>query len=162
MAERPIATLRLTEGMAFEAEDRAGHRFLLDSRPDQGGAGLGFSPTVALLVAGAACHAMDVLSLLRKMRQDVAAYRLEAGGERAEEHPRFYVSVFYEHILEGEVDGDALRRAIELSITSYCPVSATLRALAPITCRYQVVASGVQGEMTYPATHAAIDEDPAC
>jgi putative redox protein len=79
------------------------------------------------LVALGGCTAMDVISILRKMRQEVSGYDVRLTGERAPEHPRVYTSVLIEHTIRGTgVGQDNVHRAIQLTMTRYCPVFAML------------------------------------
>jgi putative redox protein len=99
----------------------------------------GASPIEALLASLAGCTAMDVASILRKKRQDADTYEIVVDGDRADEHPRVFTSVRVEHRVSGEVEPEALRRSIELSATTYCPVSAMLSAAARVEHRYRLV-----------------------
>jgi putative redox protein len=89
-------------------------------------------PKATLLAALAGCTSMDVASILRKKRQTVSAYEIEVTGDSASEHPRVFTDIRVEHRVRGDVTREALRRAIELSATRYCPVSAMLSAAARI------------------------------
>jgi len=112
------------------------------------GSGDGAEPKELLLMALAGCTASDVGSLLRKKRQRPESYELVISGVAAEEHPRVYLSIDVEHRVRGDVTAVALRRSIELSATTYCPVNAMLSAVARVEHRYVLLdASG--------ATHAA-------
>jgi putative redox protein len=102
----------------------------------------GPSPTESILAALAACTSMDVGSILRKKRQPPASYRIAVTGEKADEHPQVYTSIVVEHQLAGEVEPEALRRAIELSATIYCPVSAMLSRTVRIEHRYRLSQGG--------------------
>jgi putative redox protein len=102
----------------------------------------GASPTESLLAALAACASMDVGPILRKKRQAAASYRIQVTGERADEHPRIYTAITVEHQVTGEVEPEALRRAIELSSTRYCPVSAMLSRAVRIEHRYRLAREG--------------------
>ncbi len=96
---------------------------------DTDGAGAdraGPSPTESILAALAACTSMDVGSILRKKRQPAASYVIAVTGEKADEHPQVYTSIVVEHRVTGDVEPESLRRAVELSATTYCPVSAML------------------------------------
>ena len=81
------ATVTSLDGIAFEAVAGSGHRLTMDAQPEHGGRGRGFSPMELLLVGLGGCTAMDVAAILRKMRQDVTAYRVEVEGTRRDEHP---------------------------------------------------------------------------
>lgn len=116
------ATMTLIDGLRFTAQTGSGHRVELDSRTDDTPLAAP-SPMELQLVALGGCTAMDVISILRKMRQDVAEYTLELTGERASEHPKVYTTVDVVHRLRGTgIAEDSVRRAIELTIERYCPV----------------------------------------
>ncbi len=91
-----------------------------------------------LLASLASCTGMDVISILRKMRQPVEKYRIEAAAEEAEDHPKVFTSITIKHIVTGKVDEGRLAHAIELSDTKYCPASAMLGAVAQITTEYEI------------------------
>ncbi len=99
----------------------------------------GPTPVEALLASLAGCTAMDVASILRKKRQEAAEYEIAVDGDRAEEHPRVFTAIRVEHRVRGAVEPEALRRSIELSATTYCPVSAMLSAVARVEHRYRLV-----------------------
>ena len=109
---------------------------------DAGEARAGPGPTESVLAALAACTSMDVGSILRKKRQPAAGYRIAVTAEKADEHPQVYTSIVIEHQVSGEVEPEALRRAIELSATSYCPVSAMLSHAVRIEHRYRLTREG--------------------
>jgi putative redox protein len=111
---------------------------------DEGGIGPG--PTDTVLAALAACTAMDVASILRKKRQQVASYRIEVTAQKADKHPQVFTAITVEHQVAGEVTVEALRRSIELSATAYCPVSAMLSASVPIDHRYRLLRDGADDE----------------
>lgn len=117
--------LRLVEGLVFVAETPSGHALVFDSsisKPQ-----LAPSPTEVLVAAHAACTAMDVAALLRKMRQPLEGMEVHATAERAPEHPKRILKVHLEYTVYGRVDPKKLRRAIELSLERYCGVGATLK-----------------------------------
>ncbi len=119
------------DGIGFSAETPSGHMLVVDSGEEEhGGKNRGPSPLECLLLAVAACSAMDVISILRKKRQAVRAYRVEVEGDRVPpgEWPRPYRSIRVRHFVSGDsIDQDAVARAVELSDTKYCSVIATLR-----------------------------------
>ena len=105
------------------------------------------SPMEMLLMAVAACTAVDVISILEKKRQDVTNYKVEIEGERAEEHPRKFVRFNVNHIVHGRsVSEKALADAIKLSDEKYCSVAATVRPTAEITTSYKIVEVGEMAE----------------
>ena len=96
-----------------------------------------------LLIAVAACTAVDVISILEKKRQQVDSYKVEVEGERAEEHPRKFVKFNVNHIVHGRsVSEKALADAIALSDEKYCSVAATVRPTSEITTTFEIVETG--------------------
>lgn len=133
MVREKAARVVLAGGTRFEAETASGHRVTMDSAEVAGGGNGGASPMDLVLVALAGCTGMDVLAILRKMRQEVTAYEVSVRGIQAEEHPRVYTEVTVEHRVTGrDVNPDLVRRAVELSETRYCPVGAMLGKTARI------------------------------
>ena len=88
-----------------------------------------YSPVETVLAALAACSAMDVVSILAKKRQVVTSYRIEVDGDQRDEYPQVYTRIDVTHVLEGTVLVEsAVRRAIHLSASKYCPVNAMISA----------------------------------
>jgi putative redox protein len=128
-------------GMTFEAEPPSGNKIFLSGGEDGDPSRKGPKPLETLLIALAGCTAMDVISILEKKRQKVTAYRVEVEGDRPPEGtwPRPYVALRVRHVLSGEnLDKDAVARAVELSDTKYCSVTATLRTSPEVTSEWVV------------------------
>jgi putative redox protein len=123
-------------GMTVSATTGSG--FVIRYDTDASDERAGPSPNESLLAALAACASMDVASILRKKRQVPDAYEIAVTGERAEEHPRVYTSIVVEHRVTGDVDAEAVRRAVELSATRYCPVNAALSKGVRVEHRYRL------------------------
>jgi putative redox protein len=117
------AVLTLTnDSMRFEAVVGSGHTIVMDNADGDTGA----RPAELVGAALAACTAMDVISILRKKRQEVARYEVRTSGEQMDEHPHAFTRFDVVHVVDGDVDPEAVRRAIELSATRYCSVGSTL------------------------------------
>jgi putative redox protein len=123
------------EGLLFEAVTPHGH-VDIESALDE--TGLGATPMELLAVSLGGCTAMDVVSILQKMREPLEGCRVEVGGQKAEEHPKRYLSLQIVYHLKGDLDESKVRRAIELSETKYCSVAATLQAALPMTSRFVI------------------------
>ena len=92
-----------------------------------------------LLFGVAGCTAMDVISILRKKRQQVSGLEVEARGSRVDEHPKIYETIEVVYRVRGKVvDPKAVERAIELSETRYCPAIAMVGKAARIESRYEI------------------------
>lgn len=124
------------QGMAFQATTPSGHSVTLDAAPDVGGLDTGPRPTEMLLQATAACTGIDIVSILHKMRLPLEKFRMEVDGVRATEHPKRFTSIHILYVLEGDMPEERVRRAIELSVDSYCSVSHSLNAT--MTYSYQL------------------------
>jgi putative redox protein len=118
------ATARLDgDGLRFSGVTGSGHTLVMDTVEGDAGP----RPAELLLLGQAGCTAMDVMSILRKKRQDVRSYEVRVTGEQREDaHPHVFLEMVVTHIVEGVVDALALERAIELSATRYCTVTGNL------------------------------------
>jgi putative redox protein len=140
MAEVMAVQATLETGMRFEVEAGSGHRVTLDAAEHGGGHNEGFRPMEMLLVGLAGCTGMDVISILRKKRQDVTGYEVHVQGVRAEDHPMVFVEITVEHVVTGHhIQPEAVARAIELSEERYCGAGAMLGKVAHLTHTYRIV-----------------------
>lgn len=143
------ATVTLKDGMAFEATANSGHTVVLDSAEAVGGRNLGFRPMELIAMGLGGCTGMDVISILRKMQQQVSSYQVRVEGVRAEEHPKVYTDLTVEHVVTGkEIEEKSVRRAVELSATRYCPSSAMLSKVARVSHCYRIVDEATGRETT--------------
>src|SRR6266550_2722926 len=98
------------------------------------------TPMELLLIALGSCTGVDVISILKKQRQQVTDYRIEVSGERREQFPKSYTRLFVKHVVRGRaISEQSVSSAIELSETKYCSVAATLRGSAEIITSYKIV-----------------------
>jgi putative redox protein len=126
------------EGTAFPPDGSI--TILLDAAEEFGGQGKGARPQSLVLVGLAGCTAMDVLSILRKKRQDVEGLTVQARGDKAEEHPKVYTHIWVTYRVTGkDIAPEAVERAIELSIDKYCPVAGMLKQVVPIETAYEII-----------------------
>lgn len=126
-------------GMGFESTAQSGTLIKLDASPDHGGQDAGARPMELLLMSLAGCTGMDVISILRKKRQDVTGFQLKVDGVRSEEHPKVYTDITITYIVTGRnLDPEAVARSIELSVTKYCSVYPMLSQAATMHTKYEV------------------------
>lgn len=137
-------SLRWTGGMQFEGIGRYGQRVLLDTGKASGGSESGHQPTELLLWSLAGCTGMDVVSILRKQRQELTGLTIDVIGENAETHPRPYHTITVTYKAAGRhLDPQKLEHAIELSESKYCIVNRTLHDSPTVRTRYEITdASG--------------------
>jgi putative redox protein len=128
------------QGLTFTGTADSGFSVPLGADPGVGGAGDGFRPLELMAVSLAGCTAMDVISILKKKRQDVTAFEVSVHAERAQEHPRVFTQIKVEYLVTGHhVEQAAVERAMELSKTTYCPAQAMLARVAEIELSYQII-----------------------
>jgi putative redox protein len=125
MSRTRSATLTHEGAMRFRSVTGTGRTLVFGDEADANE----YSPVETVVASLAACSAMDVVSILAKKRQVVTSYMVEVRAEQRDEYPQVYTRVEVVHILEGTVLLEAaVRRAIELSASKYCPVNAMVSA----------------------------------
>jgi putative redox protein len=134
MGEKRIS-VRHEGGLRFVATTGSGHEIVMDNAHGDSGP----RPTEVVLAAIAGCTGMDVVEILAKKRQVVTGYGVEVSGTQRETAPNVFTDITVVHHVEGNVDTEAVRRAIELSATKYCTVSAQFASgVARISHRYAI------------------------
>lgn len=119
--------------MSFEAVADSGHVVRLGTKQEYGGDDDGSSAMELLLMSLAGCTAFDVATVMGKKKQDMTSLEVKVHGERRDEHPRIYKSLFVEYIVGGNnLDPEAVERAVQLSVDKYCSVQGMLVAAVPI------------------------------
>src|ERR1700728_4689855 len=122
-----IELTRVNGDFGFEARDAGGHIARMDSSPETGGKDFGIRPMQMLLMGLGGCSGIDIISILKKQKQTVDAFRILIDGERESGKEATLwkeVSLIFE--LKGSIDPEKARRACSLSIEKYCSVAATL------------------------------------
>lgn len=131
------ATIHFAGNDFFIGVSPSGHAQAIETDSARSGAA---TPMELLLLALGSCTGVDVISILKKKRQQVTDYRIEVSGERRDEFPKSYTRLHVKHIVRGRgVTEQAVASAIELSETKYCSVAATLRGSAEIITSYEIV-----------------------
>ncbi len=141
MSKTAVATWK--GDMHFTATTDTGFVLTLDADPSVGGQEMGFRPLELMLVSLAGCTGMDVISILKKKRQNVTGFEVRVTGQQAPEHPKSYTDIEITYVVRGHnIDPKAVERSIELSQNKYCPASAMLNKAATIRTRYEIVEEG--------------------
>ncbi len=134
------AKVTLVTGMEFTGLSGSGHAVTMDAAEASGGRKAGFQPMELLLVGFGGCTGMDVISILRKKRQNVTGLEMNVKGDKVDDYPKVYRDVHIEYVVKGKgVQKEAVGRAISLSLDKYCSVGATLGKTAKITHSYRIV-----------------------
>jgi putative redox protein len=129
-----IAKVSWVEGALFVAEGGSGHTFTMDGAPDIGGRNLASRPMEVMLMGMGGCTAIDVVSMLKKQRQDIEGVEVSLVAKRAGDHPKVFTSVNLVYTIRGRNLNKALvERAVSLSAEKYCSATAMVRKSATIT-----------------------------
>lgn len=111
-----------------------GHEIILDADEKFGGHDRGSQPKTLVLTGLAGCTAMDVISILKKMRLDVDAFEVKTSAEMTTEHPKVFTKIHIQYIFKGKnLVMEKLEKAISLSQERYCGVSIMLAKTCEIT-----------------------------
>lgn len=128
------AKVSWVDGALFVAEAGSGHTFTMDGSTDVGGRNLGARPMEVMLIGMGGCTAIDVVSMLKKQRQDIVGVEVSLVGERAAEHPMVYTEVKLVYTVRGRKLNKALvERAVSLSDEKYCSATAMFKKSANVT-----------------------------
>jgi putative redox protein len=133
-----ITLNRVNDNFHFQLKNERGHIIDVDNRSEFGGNDLGASPMELLLMGVAGCSAIDMISILKKQRQEITSFKAEVEGERVqvgEAKPFKEITVVF--FLEGPINEEKAAKAAQLSFEKYCSVSKTLEPTAKIN--YKVV-----------------------
>jgi putative redox protein len=133
------AKVTLLNNMQFAGTASSGHTLTMDAEDESGGHNKGFRPMELLLVGFGGCSGMDMISILRKKKQQVSGLEINVQGEKSDTVPKIYRKVHIEYVIKGKgVEKEAVERAIELSLEKYCSVGATLAKAGTITHSYSI------------------------
>jgi len=143
MAKYVKSTIRSIGGQAsFVARADSGHWSVIDTDPDDGGAGAASGPMEMVLNALGCCSGIDILLILKKRRTQVDTFEINISAERTDEHPRVFTKVHLEYILTGpKLKRSDIEKAIQLSIDKYCSVAGMVKQTAEITTSFEIAES---------------------
>jgi putative redox protein len=134
------AKVTYVEGLQFVGEASSGHAIVMDGDPEVGGHNTGLRPMELLLVSVGGCSGMDIISILKKKKQEITGLEINVKGQKAETHPKKFTDIDIEFIVKGRnIAEDAVKRAVELSMDKYCSVKATLEGTARISFSYRII-----------------------
>lgn len=141
MAEKK-AIVRQMQGVTLAAKSDSNHWVMMDGSPTFGGSSAGSSPKELVLMGLGGCTASDVVAILSKKRVPMTNLEIRLTAKVGEEHPQVFTDVHIEYVVAGDgVKPEDVERAIELSTTKYCAVSAMLKPSVKITHSYRIVPS---------------------
>ena len=119
---------RVNGAYGFEARDANGHAVKIDTSPETGGENFGVRPMQLLLMGLGGCSGIDILSILKKQRQNVTDFKMHIEGEREPgKDPSLWKNITIVFELKGQIEQDKAEKACALSMEKYCSVTETLR-----------------------------------
>jgi putative redox protein len=138
------ARVKWVEDAMFLGESGSGHTVIMDGPPDHGGRNVGIRPMEMLLIGLGGCSSFDVMSILKKSRQQVTHCVAEIEAERADAIPAVFTKIHLHFVVTGKDLSEAqVKRAIELSAEKYCSASIMFgKAGVDITHDYEIIAEG--------------------
>ena len=135
-------TVTWEQDVCFKAESESHHSLLMDGPKDLGGKDLGMRPMEVLLSGMGGCTSFDVVTILKKSRQDVTACHAVISSKRAETVPKVFTDIHIQFKVTGkDLNEKKVARAIELSATKYCSASIMLSKSVNITHAFEIVAA---------------------
>lgn len=120
---------RVNDAVHFEGSGPSSSvKVHIDGSPELGGEGLGVRPMEMVLMALASCSALDLVSILKKQKQDLKDFSVSVNGQRREELPPVFTKIDMAFTLKGDIDPAKAVRAAELAVKKYCSVHDMLLA----------------------------------
>ena len=136
---KDVVTTKWVDGMAFDCEI-SGHKVRIDAGPAVGGNDGGPRPKALMLASLGGCTAMDVISILKKMRVDVKDLNVIVEGELTEEHPKHFYKIHVVYEVTGkDLPIDKIKKAVDLSEDRYCGVSAVYKQTMEVTSEIKLI-----------------------
>lgn len=135
------AQIKWVDGAMFLGESGSGHTLVMDGPPEAGGRNMGVRPMETVLIGLGGCASYDVVSILKKSRQDIRDVQVSLDAERADSEPKVFTRIHIHFVVTGkQLKETQVKRAVELSAEKYCSASIMLgRAGVEITHDYEVV-----------------------
>jgi putative redox protein len=133
-------SVKWIDGMLMVGKSDSGHAIVMDGPPEIGGENLGVRPMEMLLLGMAGCTMIDVVSTLKKMREDIVDCQTQVSADRAEEYPKVFTNIHVHFVLKGnQLNPSNVDKAIKLSAEKYCSASIMIGKTAIITHDYEII-----------------------
>ena len=111
----------------------------MDGPENFGGSDAGVRPKELILIGLGGCTGSDVVTILQKKKVDISGFEMNLSADVAEEHPQVYTKIHIEYVFYGKgIQEKDVERAIELSMTKYCGVTAMLNKAMPVTHSFRI------------------------
>jgi putative redox protein len=135
------ATIKQVRGLTLVGKAGSNHWVPIDTVEELEGQNAGTKPLELVLLGLGGCTGMDVISILKKMRSPIKDFEMELEAEQAPQHPKVFTRIKMKYIFYGDkeqIKSKDIERAIQLSESTYCPVSNMLGKILPITREYEI------------------------
>ena len=133
-------SVKWINGMLMVGQSDSGHAIVMDGPPEIGGENLGVRPMEMLLLGMTGCTVIDVISTLKKMREDVVDCQTQVSADRSEEYPKVFTNIHVHFVLRGkQLNPLKVDKAIKLSAEKYCSASIMIGKTAIITHDYEII-----------------------
>ncbi len=121
------ASVRWLENVAFEAQSASGHQIIMDGSTEYGGENRGARPMELILMGLGGCASFDMVTILKKARQDIVDVRCELSAQRADSIPAVFTKIHLHFVVTGrKVKPSQVEKAMHLSAEKYCSASKML------------------------------------
>ena len=127
------------QGVSFKGKSESGHEVILDGPEELGGKGLGMRPMEMMLIGMGGCTSFDVVTILKRSRQQITGCIAEIEAVRADAIPKVFTSIHIHFLIKGiDLQKKAVERAVELSANKYCSASIMLGKSVKITHDFEI------------------------
>ena len=134
------ARIKWIEGVSFVGESESGHAVVMDGAPEAGGRNIGMRPMELLLIGMGGCSSFDVVTILKKARQQIIDCIAEVTAERTDEIPKVFKKIHVHYVVTGKNLAESqVERAIKLSAEKYCSASVMLGKTAEISHDFEII-----------------------
>ncbi|MBR9923044.1 MAG: OsmC family protein [Bacteroidetes bacterium] len=134
-----IKIKRLDDAYHLEASNDTGNTVQTDGSEKIGGGGKGMRPMQMLLASLGSCSAIDVITFLKKQRQELKDIEIDIHGDReADQVPSLFTDIHMKYVLYGDLEPKKVERALSLSVEKYCSVAKMIEKNANITYSYEI------------------------
>ncbi len=134
-----LVKLSATPDFKFKASNDSGAQFDIGASKSIGGDESGFRPMQLVLAAVGSCSGIDIISILKKSRQDIQHLDVEVEGERADAIPSPFTKIHVKFIMQGKgIELAKAEKAVSLGLEKYCSVATMLVPGVQITSSIEI------------------------
>lgn len=120
----------------FAGISESGHTIVLDANAGK----LAPSPLENILISLGGCSSVDVVSILKKTRQNIKECNVEISGTRVDSVPKLFSDIHLHFVISGRnIEEKHVQKAISLSADKYCSVALMLNKTVKITHDFSIV-----------------------